>query len=101
MPKMVSATQARSGLVVQPTPDGGVSGDTAGPVIQKQWGDMVNAGMSPFDATARLHGNLSIQMPPSLNYRQGGAPTATGTEAAPKDVPNIAERVIGAIWDPS
>ena len=89
----VTHRQARVGLVAQPTPDGGASSNTAGPVIQQQWANMVNAGMSAQDATARLHGNLSIQMPqrmtdPVAAFVQDTQPTYTDSYGPVADILN-------------
>lgn len=61
--RQVSRLTPTVGTVSHPSPDGGISGDAAGPIIQSNWENMRDAGMSGEDATARLHGNLSIQMP--------------------------------------
>lgn len=54
---------SRPEVVATPSPDGGISGNSAGPVIQSNWSAMRDAGMSGADATARMHGDLSIPMP--------------------------------------
>jgi len=70
--------------IVHPSTDGGISSRDAGPVIQGNWERMRDAGMSAQDATARMHGNLSIQMPqrmtdPVVAFTQDNQPRYTNS----------------------
>lgn len=56
------ALRASAG-VAHPSPDGGADPRTAGPIIQSNWEAMRDYGMSGEDATARMHGDLSIPLP--------------------------------------
>lgn len=54
--RQVSATRFQgSAGVATPTPDGGASSRTAGPIIQQNWERMRDQGMSAQAATAALH----------------------------------------------
>lgn len=61
--RQVGAARFIQASVVTPTPDGGISSRDAGPIIQENWEHMRDLGMSGEDATARLHGDMSIPIP--------------------------------------
>jgi hypothetical protein len=92
--RQVHPERFRQGIgIASPTPDGGADPRTAGMVIQNQWEDMRDAGMSAQDATARLHGDLSIPMPqrmsdPVVAFIQDTQPRYTNSYGPVADILN-------------
>lgn len=79
--------------IAHPTPDGGISSRDAGMTIQNNWEAMRDAGMSGEDATARMHGDLSIPMPsimtdPVAQWVHDNEPTYTDSYGPVADILN-------------
>jgi hypothetical protein len=68
----------QSASVSTPTPDGGISSRDAGMTIQNQWEHLRDLGMSSEDATARLHGDMSIPIPENEPRNYGPLPEHYG-----------------------